>query len=158
MCLSPPSREEYDAGYEKTCAVPFFCSPRTVDRCERTSQAVTRADFTGVSRAWVSFDILSDTKGTQLNSYLGTLAPELKQSFLSNLSVADAKPLAHQQVDLLVTIDSQGKVSALRLAPGTQDSPVARAAWAAVKDNKCASLPNSLGGSDLKLRVHFVAA
>lgn len=106
----------------------------------------------------VTFDILSDTRGTQLNSYLGTLAPELEQSFLGYLSAADAKSLARQQVDLLLTIGSQGKVSALRLAPGTQDSPVAKAAWAAVRDTNYGSLPTTLSGSDLILRVHFVVA
>lgn len=106
----------------------------------------------------VTFDILSDTRGTQLNSYLGTLAPELQQSFLGHLSAADAKSLARQQVDLLLTIGSQGKVSALRLAPGTQDSPVAKAAWAAVRDTNYGTLPTTLSGSDLILRVHFVVA
>lgn len=106
----------------------------------------------------VTFDILSDTRGTQLNSYLGTLAPELQQSFLGHLSAADAKSLARQQVDLLLTIGSQGKVSALRLAPGTQDSPVAKAAWAAVRDTNYGMLPTTLSGSDLILRVHFVVA
>lgn len=106
----------------------------------------------------VTFNILSDTKGTQLNSYLGNLAPKLRQSFLSHLSAADAKQLAHQQVDLLITIGSQGDVSALRLTPGTQDSPASRAAWAAAKDTKWAPLPSSLGGSSPQMRMHFVAA
>ena len=106
----------------------------------------------------VTFDILNDTKGTQLNSYLGILAPELQQSFLGHLSAADAKSLAHQQVDLLFTISAKGEVSALRLAPGTRDSLVAKAAWTAVRDNKYGSLPATLGGSDLMLRVHFVIA
>ena len=105
----------------------------------------------------MTFVVLSDTKGSQLNSYFGSLSPELRQSFLSNLSAADVKSSAHQQVDLLLTIGSQGSLSALRLAPGTQDSPVARAAWAAVKDDKYAPLPNSLGNPELQLRVHFVA-
>ncbi len=105
----------------------------------------------------MTFVVLSDTKGTQLNSYFGTLGPELRQSFLSNLSAADVKSSAHQQVDLLLTIDSQGGVSALRLAPGTQNSPVARAAWAAAKDAKYAPLPSGFGSPDLQLRVHFVA-
>jgi len=90
----------------------------------------------------ITFDILNDTKETQLNSYLGTLAPKLRHSFLSHLSAADAKQLAHQQVDLLITIGSQGDVPVLRLAPGTQDSPAARAAWAAAKDTKWAPLPS----------------
>ncbi len=106
----------------------------------------------------VTFDILSDTGGTQLNSYLGILAPELQQSFLGHLSAADAKSLAHQQVDILLTIGASGEVSALRLAPGTQDSLVAKAAWAAVRDNKYESLPSTIGGSHLTLRVHFVVA
>ena len=105
----------------------------------------------------MTFVVLSDTKGIQLNSYFESLGPELRQSFLSNLSAADVKSSDHQQVDLLLTIGSQGSLSALRLAPGTPDSPVARAAWAAVKDAKYAPLPNSLGSPDLQLRVHFVA-
>ena len=117
---------------------------------EQTSQVATAPG--------VTFVILNDTKGTQLNLYLGNAARELQQSFLSNLSAADAKSFDHQQVDLLLTIDSQGNVSALRLAPGTQHSPVARAAWAAIKEAQFASLPNSLGSSDLQLRVHFIAA
>ena len=106
----------------------------------------------------VTFDILSDTRGTQLNSYLGVLAPELQQSFSGHLSAADAKSLAHQQVDVLLTIGASGEVSALRLAPGTQASPVAKAAWAALRDTKYGALPSTLGGSDLTLRVHFVVA
>lgn len=105
----------------------------------------------------MSFVVLSDTKGVQLNSYFGSLGPELRQSFRSNLSAADGKASAHQQIDVLLAIDSQGNVSALSLAPGTQDSSVARAAWVAVKDAKYAPLPNGLGSSDLQLRVHFVA-
>lgn len=156
--MSPPSLKEYDAGMNRLAQ--FLSFALLVPSIAASAQARPLPKQTSqVSAApGVSFDVLSDTRGTQLNSYLGILAPELKQSFLSNLIVADAKPLAQQQVDLLVTIDTQGKVSALRLAPGTQDSPVARAAWAAVRDNKCASLPNSLEGSDLKMRLHFVAA
>lgn len=106
----------------------------------------------------VTFDILSDTEGTPLNSYLGTLAPELQKSFLGYLSAADVKQSAPQQADLLITLSSRGGVSALSLAPGTQDSPLSRAAWAAAKDTKFAPLPNGLGASSLHLRMHFVAS
>ena len=106
----------------------------------------------------VSFDILSDTKGTQLTSYLGTLGPKLQQAFLGDLSAADAKNNAHQQVDLLMTIGPAGKLSGLHLAPGTQESPVAKAAWIAARDLQFASLPNSLHTASLTLRVHLVIA
>jgi hypothetical protein len=105
----------------------------------------------------ITFDILSDTKGTQLNSYLRAFAPELQQSFSKSLGLRDAQSVGPQQVDLLLTIAPDGKLSALRLGSGTKDSPITKAAWEAVKNTQYTPLPSSLGGSDLKLRVHFVA-
>jgi hypothetical protein len=105
----------------------------------------------------VTFDILIDTKGTQLSSYLRTFAPGLQQSFLKSLADGDAQSSGPQQVDLLLTIAPNGKLSALRLGSGTKDSPITKAAWEAVKNTQYTPLPSSLGGSDLKLRVHFVA-
>ena len=105
----------------------------------------------------VTFDILSDTKGAQLDSYLGKLAPELQRTFLRNVAPVGAAALTREQVSLVLTVDSQGQLSTLRLAPGTEESPVARAAWAAVRDTKFAPLPISLDGSTLSLRVHIGA-
>ena len=140
--------------------VQFLCSALLVAPVVLTAQVVSVPGQTSqvAPAPGLSFTILSDTKGVEFNSYLRTLAPELQQSFLSNLSAADVKLSAHQQVDLLLTIDSQGSLSALRLASGTQDSPVARAAWAAAKNVRYASPPNSLGVLDLQLRVRFLAA
>ena len=106
----------------------------------------------------VTFDILNDTKGTQLNSYIGSLAPELQQSFISNMTVFGAEAPTHEQVSLLLTVDSEGRLSALRLSPGTRETAVAKAAWAAVRDTKFAPLPIILAGSVLSLRVHIGAA
>lgn len=104
----------------------------------------------------VDVEVLSDTKGTQLNSYFRTFAPELRQSFLRSLGVGDAPSVGPQEVYLLLTITPNGNLSELRLESGTQDSPITRAAWQAVKNTKYPPLPSGLGGSDLKLRMHFV--
>ena len=158
MCLSAPDREGTMLSMRRltpsVLLALFFTPLATAAQVGSLPEQTTQAS----AQNGVTFDILSDTKGTQLNSYLGPLAPELQQSFLSHLSAADAKSLAHEQVDLLLTIGARGEISALRLAPGTQASLVAKAAWAAVRDTKYGSLPTTLGGSDLTLRVHFIVA
>ena len=105
----------------------------------------------------VTFDILSDTRGAQLTSYFEGLAPELQRAFLGNVIAFGATAPIYEQVALLLTIDSRGQLSALRLTPGTQESQVARAAWAAVRDTRFAPLPARLDGSSLRLRVHIGA-
>lgn len=103
----------------------------------------------------VAVETLSDTKGTQLNSYFRTFGPELRQSFSRSLGVGDANSVGPQEANLLLTITPNGNLSELRLESGTQDSPITRAAWEAVKNTKYPPLPSGLGGSDLKLRMHF---
>ena len=83
--------ERYDAEYEKTCAVLFFCSLRYPACSGYTGRFLSRADYSGVSPEWGVLRHTQRYRGTQLSSYLGTLAPELQQSFLGHLSAADAK-------------------------------------------------------------------
>lgn len=96
----------------------------------------------------VSFEALSDTRGVQLNSYLGQLAHELRQHLTTNTA-------SHQPVDLLLTINGQGKLVALQLA--SADTPASKAAWNAVKDLHYAPLPTGLSDTSLKLKVHLNA-
>ena len=99
----------------------------------------------------VSFETLSDTKGTQLNAYLGTLARELQEHLrLVESSNVSQSPSA-MPVDLVLTINSQGTLTALRLE--SVRSTASKAAWQAARDLTYPPLPNGLGGSDLKLRV-----
>jgi len=107
----------------------------------------------------VNFDVLSDIRGVQLNSYFGALAPELKQGFLNRVSATGIETLApHSEVDLLLTIAADGKITALRMETGTQDSLTAKAAWEATIDSTYAPLPAALTGSPLELRVRFVVS
>jgi hypothetical protein len=105
----------------------------------------------------VNVEILSDTRGVQLDSYLGSLVAGLKQGFVSKESAAGTKsPALHSEVDLLITIAADGQIAALKLETGTQDSQMAKAAWVATRDSAYAPLPVAFAGSPLQLRIRFV--
>ena len=98
------------------------------------------------------FETLSDTKGTQLNEYLGTLARELQKHLEQAESSNVSQSPSAMPVDLVLTINSQGTLTALRLE--SISSAASKAMWQVARDLTYAPLPNGLGGSDLKLRVH----
>jgi membrane protein involved in colicin uptake len=103
----------------------------------------------------LSFDILSDTKGVQLNSYLRSLGSELKDRFVvaASAGLADSLP-RQQEATLVLTIAPDGKLSSLQTE--TQDSRITRAAWQAAKGATYAAIPVGMRSSGLKFRVHFI--
>jgi len=104
----------------------------------------------------LAFDILSDTKGVQLNSYLRTLGSELKDRFVVAASTGLPKSLPRQQeATLVLTIAPDGMLSNLQ-TEAQDDSRITRAAWQAAKGAKYAALPVGLRTVSLKFRVHFI--
>jgi len=105
----------------------------------------------------VTLDVLSDVQGVQLDSYRRELVLELEHDLSEKLNAAGIRSGDQQEVEFLLTIQSAGNLSSLRLGPGTQDTPMARAAWKAVKDAKYTALPHGLNEASLKISVHLAS-
>ena len=106
----------------------------------------------------VTLDVLSDVKGVQLDAYRKELVLELEHDLSGKLNALGVQARDQQEVELVLTIESAGNLSSLRLGAGTQDTPMARATWKAVKDAKYTALPHGLNNSSLRISVHVVAS
>ena len=105
----------------------------------------------------VTLDVLSDVKGVQLDAYRKELVLELEHDLSGKLNALGAQSRDQQEVELVLTIESAGNLSSLRLGAGTQDTPMAKAIWAAVRDAKYTALPHGLNEASLKISVHLAS-
>lgn len=103
----------------------------------------------------ISFEALSDTKGTQLNLYLGSLARNLREALRNDSVASRAEVGTPGPVDLVLTIDGQGKLVALHLE--SADTPMSKAVWKAATKITYAPLPDRLRDTSLRLKVHVAA-
>ncbi len=103
----------------------------------------------------ISFEALSDTKGTQLNLYLGSLARNLRDAVRNDQVASGTEVDTPQAVDLVLTIDGQGELVALHLESAA--TPMSKAVWKAATRITYAPLPDGLRDTSLRLKVHVAA-
>lgn len=103
-------------------------------------------------------EILSDTKGADLQPYLKGVLHEIYEQWMP-LVPADARPPESQQgmTRIRITINRDGTIAAMRLDGSTYDNALNHAAWASIKSvGHLQPLPREFHGSNLELRIHFL--
>ncbi len=106
----------------------------------------------------MSFDMLSDTGGADLNPYMENLMSNLRQRWLPMVNSTAKQPLLGPKETLIsLTIAPDGNLVAMRLDSSTHSEALNKAAWTAAAGTPYAPTPPGMRDRDLKLRVHFVA-
>jgi TonB family protein len=102
-------------------------------------------------------DILSDTMGVDFGPYLQRVLKTVKENWYHFTPASARGPKMMQGVvSIEFAILKKGKVSGMRLAERTQDTPMNAAAWHAIDDSRFPPLPAEFPGQYLALRFHFV--
>ncbi|HET9696376.1 MAG TPA: TonB family protein [Terriglobales bacterium] len=102
-------------------------------------------------------DILSDTHGYDLSSYLAVAVKKIRQNWF-NLIPAEARPpeMKRGSVSIQFSIDRDGQVFSMRLDETTGVTSMDRAAWAGIAaSNPFPRLPEDFPASYVRLRIHF---
>lgn len=118
-------------------------------------QELTRAPKTPGTDVGVS--ILSDTKGVTLDPSMKRLMTDLRTQWQERLKDKSLKTPANVEASVVdLTIGADGRLLALR-RDSTANTPYDEAAWNSAIANHYAALPSGMKGSELKLRVEFLA-
>ena len=105
----------------------------------------------------VEVELLSDTKGADLSTYLRTVASELKRKWSPSVANHERNSGSEpQQAVISLTIASDGHLSAMHLDQETQNTDFDKAALNAIQSTHYSTLPSALKDSDLKLRISFL--
>jgi TonB family protein len=101
-------------------------------------------------------DVLSDTNGTNLDSYMKVLVSDIRKRWVSVVTqMADQPNTKHEETVISLTIAPDGRVLAMRLESSAHDVAVDKAAWSAMSGATYGPSPAGLKDAELKLRVHF---
>jgi TonB family protein len=121
------------------------------------AQATARALPPHPSDMKLSVELLSDTNGANIDSYMKNLISDLRKHWVPLVTEAAKQPLLKQQETLIsFTIGSDGHIVAMQLEDSTHDSGLDKAAWNATITTSYLPPPTGMKGSNLKLRVRFV--
>ena len=102
-------------------------------------------------------DVLSDTTGVDISSYLQSAVKTVKQDWHDVIPPSARAPKTMRgEVTIEFAILKTGKVAGMRLVHSSSDVPLDRAAWAAIYNSKLSPLPAEYAGKYLALRFHFV--
>ncbi len=101
-------------------------------------------------------DLLSDTKGTNLDAYMRSLLAEIKAHWTPVAAAQRERPLEQQKTDVRCTIAPDGTLLAMRLEHASDNAPLDKAAWNATRDAVYGPLPTGLRDAKLEVRVHFL--
>lgn len=106
----------------------------------------------------LSVDILSDTKGADLTSYMKTTLTAIKNQWEPLVAQVEHQPLSTADETVIsLTIAPDGHVSAMKLEHSTAEAALDRAAWTAMTSVHYTPLPSGLKEAPLKMRIHFPA-
>jgi TonB family protein len=100
-------------------------------------------------------DVLSDTGGANLASYMRNLVSDLKKHW-SSPAPPNPPSLKQQEAILTVTIAPNGQLAAMKLETTGHDSVLNQSAWNAAKTTSFSPPPAGMVDPNLKLRVHFM--
>ena len=105
----------------------------------------------------VGVSILSDTKGVTLDPYMKRLMTDLRTQWQERLKKKSLKTPANVEASVVdLTIGTDGRLLALR-RDSSANTPYDEAAWDSAIAIHYAALPSGMKGSELKLRVEFLA-
>jgi TonB family protein len=104
-----------------------------------------------------NLDILSDTMGVDFGPYLARVLHDVRINWYNLIPEAARAPLMKKgKVAIEFAILKDGQVAGLRLAGGSGDVSLDRAAWGGITgSNPFPPLPAEFRGSYLALRFHF---
>jgi TonB family protein len=101
----------------------------------------------------VGVDLLTDTNGINMSSYMRTLISDVKERW--TLLVTDQSITSKEETVIDFTIAPDGHIFATRLEDSTHDVVLDKAAWSAIKATSYLPPPAGMKEPNLKLRVHF---
>jgi len=147
------------------CVVALSCGGALAGFGQDTAQTAahegtqaTDEQATDDSHAFhLGVDILSDTEGVQFQPYLREVLGQIDAEWLA-LMPEEAKPPRNQKgaTSIRLTINPDGRITAMHLEGTVQDAALHRAAWGAITGvEKFPALPKEFHGPDLELRIHF---
>jgi TonB family protein len=102
-------------------------------------------------------DVLSDTMGVDFGPYLSRVVQAVRMNWYTLIPEAAQPPLLKKgKVSIEFAILKDGRVAGMRIADGSGDVSLDRAAWGGITaSNPFAPLPGEFRGPYLALRFHF---
>jgi TonB family protein len=102
-------------------------------------------------------DVLSDTMGVDFGPYLSRVVQAVRMNWYTLIPEAAQPPLLKKgKVAIEFAILKDGRVAGMRIADGSGDVSLDRAAWGGITgSNPFAPLPGEFRGPYLALRFHF---
>jgi TonB family protein len=102
-------------------------------------------------------DVLSDTQGVDFGPYLSRVVQAVRMNWYTLIPEAAQPPLLKRgKVAIEFAILKDGRVAGMRIADGSGDVSLDRAAWGGITgSNPFAPLPGEFRGPYLALRFHF---
>ena len=102
-------------------------------------------------------DVLSDTMGVDFGPYLSRVLHDVRENWYNLIpEIARAPLMKRGKVSIEFAILKDGRVAGMKLAAGSGDVALDRAAWGGVTaSNPFPPLPSEFGGQYLALRFHF---
>ena len=102
-------------------------------------------------------DVLSDTMGVDFGPYLSRVLHDVRENWYNLIpEIARAPLMKRGKVSIEFAILKDGSVAGMRLAAGSGDVALDRAAWGGVTaSNPFPPLPGEFSGQYLALRFHF---
>ena len=102
-------------------------------------------------------DVLSDTMGVDFGPYLSRVLHDVRETWYNLIpEIARAPLMKRGKVSIEFAILKDGRVAGMRLAAGSGDVALDRAAWGGVTaSNPFPPLPGEFSGQYLALRFHF---
>ena len=102
-------------------------------------------------------EILSDTRGADLQPYMRHLTSDLRQHWLALIPRDHLSPAADTaETGIAITITASGHLAEMHLDGATHVAALDEAAWSATKSTAYQPLPAGKNLADLKLRLYFV--
>jgi TonB family protein len=117
-------------------------------------------DGTTQSDSWsppLGIETLSDTGGIDFGPYFRQAIPMIKASWI-RLLPQEAQTPANLQGETVIrlTINADGKISAMHMDASSHQTKVDRAAWESITNiGKFPALPKEFSGRNLELRILF---
>jgi TonB family protein len=101
-----------------------------------------------------NLEILSDTMGVDFGPYLQRVLHDVRENWYN--AIPESAQMKKGKLTIEFAITKDGKVAGMKLAAGSGDVPLDRAAWAGITaSNPFPALPSDFGGQYLALRFTF---
>jgi TonB family protein len=101
-----------------------------------------------------NLEVLSDTMGVDFGPYLQRVLHDVRQNWYN--AIPESAQFKHGNLIIEFAITKDGKVAGVKLAAGSGDIPLDRAAWAGITaSDPFPPLPTEFGGQYLALRFRF---